>query len=245
MSELEDVKPGILQLPVELLQHILASLPDPRSLANAIQVSRTFYLAFKENEQNAIATVLECCVGTGVLPEAKLARDCDPPVLTTKLTDQPPDLDDDQLSEELNAYVMKFLRGEPRQSDLTRSRCTLSDALTLGNFHTDVILPLKARLIQASSDPASCIMSAKVKESLDVRSVSHLEEERISRALYRFELFRRLFGCFAWRTDELIGLATAFFSRFSPWEIAQIGCIHDFLCQQVIPGKQVFTSNLT
>lgn len=72
-----------------------------------------------------------------------------------------------------------------------------------------------------------------------MRPVSNPEKERICRALYRFELFRRLFGYFAWWTDELMGLAMVFFTRLSPWEIAQLGCIHDFLGRQVIPSEQV------
>lgn len=244
MTQLEDVERGILKLPVELLQHILPCLSDPRSLVSAIQISRIFYPNFQENEQHIVATVLERCVGAGVLREAKPTRNCVPPVLSTKLTEQPPDLDD-KLQEELNMCISRFLHDQPGKIDSNQSSCTLSDALALGNFHADVILPLKASFIQTSSDPKSCMMSAKVEESLSMRSASNLEEERICRALYRFELFRRLFGCFAWRTDELMDLATMFFSMFSPWEIAQIGCIHDFLGRQVIPGKKTSTYNLT
>lgn len=226
---------GILQLPVELLQQILACLPEPRSLFLATQTSRILYLIFKENDQHIITNVLTNCFGPGLLREAQLTRDCTPPVLSTRLSELSDDLDE-ELQYELNIYVARFLCSELGESNLTRSSWTLRDALAMHSFHADVILPLKNRFIQASSDPSSCAMSAVVNKSFEVRPVSELEAERICRTLYRFELFRRLFGCFAWRTDELMGSAMSFFSKFSPWEVAQLGCIHDFLSRQVAQG---------
>jgi hypothetical protein len=109
---------------------------------------------------------------------------------------------------------------------LTRTSWALGDALALGDFHSEVILPLKDRFIQASSDPRSCAMAARIRKSLEVRPVSYLEQERICRALYRFEISRRLFGCFAWRPDELMEFTTTFFSKFAPREIAQLGWLY-------------------
>lgn len=234
MSEPDDAERGILRLPVELLQDILVCLPDPRSLVRTIQASPAFYSSFKQNEQHIIATVLTNCIGTGVLREAQLTRDCVPPVLSTELAEEPLDLDK-ELQDKLDTYIVDFLRSWPIASDLTRTSWALGDALALGDFHSEVILPLKDRFIQASSDPRSCAMAARIRKSLEVRPVSYLEQERICRALYRFEIFRRLFGCFSWRTDELMDFTTIFFSEFTPWEIAQLGCIHDFLGRQITP----------
>ncbi|KUI57389.1 General alpha-glucoside permease [Cytospora mali] len=90
-----NVERGILRLPVELLQHILVCLPDPRSLVRAVQSSPALYLSFKENEQHIVTTVLTNCIGTGVLREAQLARDCAPPVLSTEIAKQPFDLEEE------------------------------------------------------------------------------------------------------------------------------------------------------
>ncbi|KAL6366094.1 hypothetical protein LRP88_00190 [Fusarium phalaenopsidis] len=59
------------------------------------------------------------------------------------------------------------------------------------------------------------------------------EWERIERVLYRFELFRKLFGRFHQSEGKLKPLAKSFFQKFAPWENAQLGCIHDFLAREV------------
>lgn len=242
MSQPDDTERGILRLPVELLQDILACLPDPRSLVRTIQASPAFYSSFKQDEQHIVATVLTNCIGTGVLREAQLTRDCVPPVLSTELAEEPLDLDE-ELQDRLDTYIVDFLRSWPTASELTQTSWALRDALALGDFHSKVILPLKDKFIQASSDPKSCTMAARIRKSLEVRPVSYLEQERICRALYRFEIFRRLFGCFSWRTDELMEFTTMFFSKFAPWEIAQLGCIQDFLGRQITPGKTLTASH--
>lgn len=238
MSQIETEGRGILQLPVELLQNILTCLPDPRSLVRTIQASPTLLLSFKGNEQRIIAAVLTNCIGTGVLREVWLTRVCAPPVLSTKLVEQPIEVDEDEdMQVQLDTYITEFLHDRMGAGDVTLTSWNLSDALALGYFHTEVILPLKDRFIEAASDGASCSMAARVKNSLRGRPASRLEEERICRSLYRFELFRRLFGCFSWRSDVLVDFMTMFFSKFAPWEIAQLGCIHDFLGGQIVPGK--------
>lgn len=240
MPDPELAKQGLLQLPVELLQLILARLLDPQSLACAIEASRTLYIIFKRNKPLIIGAVMERSVGAGILRDAKMAMGCNPPLLCTKLADQLSDLDE-QMQEELDKYVVNFLRKDTETAGLGRQAWTLSDAIALSTFHAEVVLPLKDMFIQAASDLACCVMSERIKESLEVRPASYLEEERICRSLYRFELFRRLFGCFGWRSDEMIELAMMFFSGFSPCEIAQIGCIHDFLGRQITPGEHLFT----
>ncbi|KAK7735632.1 hypothetical protein SLS53_007372 [Cytospora paraplurivora] len=229
---------GILRLPLELLQDILTCLADPRSLACAIQASRALYYSFKGNEQHILTAAMTNCIGAGVLREAQLARDCSPPILNTRVVGYPVDphkMVGEELEEEQRTYLAAFLlHNWPESGDSVRKSWAISDALALGKYHTEVILPLKDRFIKAASDPASCTMAAKLRKGLEVRSVTNLEEERICRALYRFELFRRVYGCNS-RLEWLAGVAQTFLHKFAPWEIAQLGCIHDFLGEQITP----------
>ncbi|ROV96851.1 hypothetical protein VPNG_09275 [Cytospora leucostoma] len=243
MSRPDSSKRGILRLPLELLQDILACLADPRSLVCAIKASRTLYYSFKGNEQHILTVIMANCIGAGVLREAQLTRDCTPPILSTRVTVDPDETPwdetpEEKLQDELWTYLADFdLRGFQEAGNSAPKSWAISDALALGNYHTEVVLPLKDRFIKAASDPASCTMAAKLRGGLEVRPVTRLEEERICRALYRFELFRRFYGCSSrlrWVAEQE-GIAVEFFLKFAPWEIAQLGCIHDFLCRQIIP----------
>lgn len=230
MSGSRHAKHGLLQMPVELLQQILVSLSEPRSIALVIQTSRILYLSFKEHEQHIISSALLNCFGTGgLLREAELTWDCILPVPATDFRRDP------------MAHVKRFLGVGLEGSHRGRSSWTLRDAWEIHSFHADVILPLKDLFIQASSDPELCAISAGVNKSLKTRPVSDLEAERICRTLYRFEMFRRLYGwldsSYGFRDDDLWDLSVAFFPRFAPWEIAQMGCIHDFLGHQVATGR--------
>ncbi|POS79252.1 hypothetical protein DHEL01_v202342 [Diaporthe helianthi] len=231
MSELRNTKHGLLQTPVELLQQILASLPEPRSLVSAIRTSRLLYLSFKQHEQHIISSVLINCFGTGgVLREAELTLDCTPPV---------PRTDPRESQVDPIACVERFFGADLEGSHCRRSRWTLRDAWEIHSFHADVVVPLMDRLVQASSDPESCAVSAGLNQSLKTRPISNMETERICRALYRFEMFRRLYGWFdlSARSHDgnLLQLCFAFCLKFAPWELVQMGCINDFLGQQVAP----------
>lgn len=239
MSRPDSSERGILRLPLELLQDILACLTDPRSLVCALQASPALYYSFKGNEQHILAAIMTNCIGAGVLREAQLTRDCTPPVLATRVAGYPADPHKkvgEELEEELRMYLAAFLlRDWPEAGGSARKSWAISDALTLGNYHTEVILPLKDQFIKAASDPASCTMAAKLRKGLEVRPVTNLEEERICRALYLIELFRRVYGCNS-RLEWLGGVAQVFLHKFAPLEIAQLGCIHDFLSEQITPG---------
>ncbi|KAI1080236.1 hypothetical protein F5B20DRAFT_119647 [Whalleya microplaca] len=117
----------------------------------------------------------------------------------------------------------------------------MRDALMINDFHVQVVSKLAQRFIQAcvTNSESFCL---PLENSLRSRPISHLEEERITRALYRFELFRRLFGWFQHLEDEDIPrlhdslpYLAIFFSKFAPWENAQLACMNDFLAGEILP----------
>lgn len=62
------------------------------------------------------------------------------------------------------------------------------------------------------------------------------ETTRIARTFYYFETFRNWFGDSSDARIPLERRLEVFFSAFTPWEVEQLGCIHDFLFHQIKPG---------
>lgn len=61
---------------------------------------------------------------------------------------------------------------------------------------------------------------------------------RIKRSFYRFETFCNLFR----EVDKVLSVVhedrkTCFFQTLAPWEIEQLGCVHDFLVEAISPGE--------
>lgn len=62
--------------------------------------------------------------------------------------------------------------------------------------------------------------------------LSSTEIRRIHRALYRFELYYRIFAGSQWAAAEWLGFpapTVSFLSLYPPWEVEELHCVHDFL----------------
>lgn len=62
------------------------------------------------------------------------------------------------------------------------------------------------------------------------------EMTRIKRIFYYFEIFRNWFRAPSDARVLLEEKMDVFFSELAPWEVEQLGCIHDFLFHQIKPG---------
>ncbi|OTA69566.1 hypothetical protein K449DRAFT_418954 [Hypoxylon sp. EC38] len=219
------------RLPMELRCCILASLSDLESLASATLTCRALYWAFKNNEGRVIRDVLINCVGLVALPEAIIAHRCCPPYLSTCIQLRMDIWGEEQIHRQ-NIYISDFLQRLERPSPILTT-WAMRDARALGDFHLKVVSKLTHRFIQACAKASSS--EFPLENSLCLYPVSESERERIERALYRFEIFRRLFSCFSDREEYLLPYAATFFSKFAPWENAQLICIHEFLAREIIP----------
>lgn len=73
---------------------------------------------------------------------------------------------------------------------------------------------------------------------------SENELARIERAFYRFETFRTAFAGSSWSHLPSFERATfSFFDALAPWEVEQLGCIHDFLFHQIKPAYDDIASH--
>ncbi|KAI1662177.1 hypothetical protein F4813DRAFT_384889 [Daldinia decipiens] len=218
-------------LPSELRHCILASLSDVTSLISAASSCRILYATFKESESIIIWNVLINSLGSSVLPIATITYRCSPPFCSESPECQIGSLRDEMVKS-LKTYASEFM-GNLEPSTPSPTEFSMRDAIALDAYHHQVVLKLTQNLIQAYSRTSSSYLD--IGHSLQALSPSSSEKERIARSLYQFEIFRRLFGCLRRWAHRAQDLNMVFFSKFAPWENAQLACIHDFLARQLIP----------
>ena len=207
-------KSALERMPVEIRQQLLGLLPDLMSLRSAILTCSSFHQAFISAEVLLTTSVLKNQVDLEVLPEAVAALESSYLRPWTR--------------ERIQDFVHYHL--DSRKSQLPS--WTLSEALPLDSLHRHVqsfaaAFALEALTKQLGLDELDAI--PKYPPSSD-------EIHRIQRALYRFELYCNLFGDPKRTEFKINEQMRLFFFKFSPWEIEQLGSIHDYLFRVISPG---------
>ena len=221
----------LLDLPVEVFDKILHSIDSPRSLFNFVLSSHNMYNLFKRSEQIAIRHVLTNLIGMHTLPEAALVYKCRPP--NPYMWMPRSEKEEQDRMKYASDFATKLQR--PTRESL---KFNLRDGLNLEATH-HYVATLRDGCIKMCERAKTGI---SMEESLSISPPSPSEIGRIDRALYRFEMFRKLFRGLDTRfnffrsDDKEPDSVRDFFLRFAPWENAQLGCIHDLLFYQVIPG---------
>lgn len=223
MSAFEGPKQYLQRLPAKLLVDILSGIPDANSLANAALTCHALYDTLNLNQDKIVNAVVVGCIGASVLPEALLAHTCSPPGSPT--------------SASYARYLRQFIPDIQKRRQQT-PKCSMRMAIDLCAFHTQIACPLQDRFVTACTSPASALSFPELRESLDARPLSQLENERIFKNLYRYEIFCRLFGYSSKASFQLWhDIEDNFLKQYSGWEMAQMSGIQDFLINEVIPSE--------
>lgn len=111
---------------------------------------------------------------------------------------------------------------------------TLDETISMVTFHCTIIKPL----IQHYTCWALENLAKETEEVRYNRSLSRTEETRLTRALYRFQLYCNLFGVghcksptrrLEFRDDDIVRL---YLDVFEPWEVEEMACIFVFVTVQ-------------
>ena len=202
----------ILRLPVEMFGAILSMLDDLPSLLSTILTTRAFNSAFLEGKHTILSRVLIKHVGADIIFDALAAIEAEATATTRASL---------FTSEGIQAFCAEHFRiGRPVPpfNDLGKAIAVAKLSATVKAF--------TARFAQW--------VAATSPEGMSTLTVT--ERARVERAFYLFETFCNLFRNRHRRSGESVG-RFHFFSTFCPWELEQLGCIHDFLFQQVQSGK--------
>ena len=202
-------------LPAELRLQVLSYISDLRDLRALVLASPVFGQQYRLDRKHVLGQVLLRTLGS-LMVEAHAVRSS-----VTLYDRSPRPLPGDTMRQFLHSYVSR--RSAP--PELVLEDCTLADLVEMAAFYQSVVRPLSlkcASLFLQCLDP-----------SLDVGSLSGVEQTRLLRALYRFQLYCNLFGQGPepGRFRPLAGLALAeilalFFGPFHPWEVEEIDCIY-------------------
>ena len=108
---------------------------------------------------------------------------------------------------------------------------TLDETISMVTFHCTIIKPL----IQHYTCWALENLAKETEEVQYNRSLSRTEETRLTRALYRFQLYCNLFGVskYWFGRQQMFGfedvdILRIFIGNYEPWEVEEIACIYTF-----------------
>lgn len=219
----------LTSLTPELKCAIFTSLPDVTSAKSLALTASSFYYTFLDAQSLILTQVLQNEITTDLLHGAFAAYKATKIPVWTKQAVQ------DFLAE----YFGKSVTHEAH-------RWNLSEALHMSKIHSCVEF--------FATEFASFALSKNRTIQGSNAAPSFTELIRIRRVLYRFELYCNLFrkpgfdrmlrgerNCLIqpspFKAQEQRGI---FFDMFSPWENEQLGCIHDYLIEEItVPFNDV------
>ena len=206
----------------ELKYAIFTNLPDVTSAKSLALVSSSFYYTFLDAQSLILTRILQNEISTGLLQGAFAAYKASKIPLWTKQA----------IQDFLDEYFGRSLLH-------TNQNWNLSEALRLSNVHSCVeFFAAQFASFALSKNPTTRGSNAAPYSA---------EMARIKRNLYRFELYCNLFrkpssdrlrrdarNCLIrpspFGTQEQRDI---FFDKFPPWENEQLGCIHDYLIEEI------------
>lgn len=203
--------PSILDLPCELIVHILQQLDETQSLVPTILAWRPFVAAYKGCPAFK-GDIVRRQIPLTVLPYAILAL-----AFSQRLEEQA------SKDPEHIATLLDKLYHEPPAIQATLYDLPLRDLLRVGRTHNHA---MEASL--AFAHTAWSIIS------LDKLVLSATEYDRVCRAFYRFEILSSLGSL---TSESNVDTRAELLSRHAPWENEQLGCLYDRLDDLLSKGK--------
>ncbi|KAL2262529.1 hypothetical protein VTK26DRAFT_1059 [Humicola hyalothermophila] len=204
-------------LPFELRLQVLSHISDLDDLRALILASPVFYQQYYLDRKHVLSRVLISTLGS-LLADGYSVRTS----ATLYSPPRPPPLD--AVREFIENHAS--LRFAP--PELVLQGCTLAELLEMAAFHQSLAQPLALK--------CSAMFLQHLDSALEVGSLSSIEQTRLLRALYRFQLYCNLFGqgpnpgqypsVAMLDPPETLAL---FFGPLNPWEVEEIDCIYKLI----------------
>lgn len=211
-------QPPLLQMPLHLLSIVLSHLDNMQSLASAIFSHSSLYLAFREDRNRIVRDIM-----TRQIPDDTMKYALCTHAATLDGLDRN---DEDQILQFLADNFLTDLHA-PKEPFALPGPADLRLAGALSRTHS---------IIQYFTSDLLRDMLPLVHHHLGLRRPSYtvasaVEELRIHRAMYRFQLYCKLFRQrFSGPQKRYFpfALRDRFFHTFSPWVNEQLACINDY-----------------
>ncbi|GKZ42803.1 hypothetical protein AbraIFM66951_002736 [Aspergillus brasiliensis] len=196
------------ELPLELLQAILAAAPDIRTLEAAVMTGPCLYNAFKGAEQIIVHSVVPHQFDADLLHDVLAAHASSKINIPSNTDDSPYKL--------LEPFMVPY-HARDQHHFYASMEWSLSQALLINQLDEAV-----QYFVDRIATEALYIPSTSDSETpAPVTPPSRTERNRISRSLYRFHTYCNL----------KVGWSKimAYSEYFAPWENEQLYCIYEFL----------------
>lgn len=222
------------RLPTELQVDILKQLSTIQDLYSFIRASPQHYQIFLNYKEDILFTVIGQMLGPEVLVDALTAVEASVPAFR--------DADRETVLTLLKRYKTA------RDVGLPRKKIPFFTSISLCQLHHVVEYNIKdyARRATATLKKCSELMNfvgsshhSKASPALEWEEapLSIVEQGRLRRALYRFEIFGRLFNGPERRTIKncfsALEQAELFIAQFPLWQIEEIACIRNYFRHRI------------
>ena len=236
---------SLTSLSTELLFEIINQLSSLKDLYALIRASTLFYSTFLSTKSSILSHVLQKAIHPDVLLDALTAARASEIVKLNR--SRPHSEDDDELIRQgtiefLNEYKGRLDENQPAKlhdQALLIPLCRLCSRVDffITDFTSKALDSLQKPLpLSYSLNP--CKSSSELDSLNTLASLSTTERGRLQRALFRFEIYRKVFHI----AEEPRGLdplfseneqADTFLPLFTPWEIEEFACVNQYLVNRL------------
>lgn len=207
-------------LPPKLQSQVLSSLASLDDLKAAVHASPALHQQYLSDQKRVLDRVLRSTLGDRVFVDAYAVQTSRP--LGRLPFESPP------MAIEMHLMTYQKLVDSSPDVIPVSERCTVEELIGMAVFYTGTIKPLLRRIPR--------LLLRNLDRSIKVDGLSRVEQTRILRALYRFQLWCNLYGtsqlaCAREQTIDPYDILGYFFEVFNPWEIEEISCIYAFFME--------------
>ncbi|KAJ0106845.1 hypothetical protein J7T55_014921 [Diaporthe amygdali] len=220
------ISPTLESLPAELRTILLMSIPNLATLSRLVHASPVFHAQYLLDRKSILTRVLLTETTEDVFVDVYAAFRSRP--YNIGLPTGP------------NTNVTSFLAlyrvwRSPSASDRpTLETCSLDGICWMARFHQSTVNPLVTYFISwALANFRSSPVQPNAQSPEAAEDLTRTEKTRLTRALYRFEVFCHLFCGSQYERFVAMDINEVFFSNLdlAPWEAEEMNCIYAFVKQ--------------
>lgn len=207
-------------LPPEVRHELLTTL-DLSSLRNMVHASLVFYRQYVLECRSILSLCLERTLGRTVLDAYWVYQ-------TARSSKFPSITNDETVSNFRQAYMHQRASGS---YSILRKSITENLAVGIAAFHYSFVDPIMQLYIPHALEA----LARETGGIVDQEPLSQVEQARLIRGLYRFQLCCNLFTMANFpesstlsRNGRTMRILTDYISLLEPWEVEEMGCIYSF-----------------
>ncbi|MCJ1243610.1 hypothetical protein MMC30_000807 [Trapelia coarctata] len=241
---------GLSSLPTELVLMVMLQLCIPRDVYSINRSSVAIHRTFLTHKRKILSTVIRRVISSEVLPDALAACDasriaglishCNSLDWSTRTSIRENRKVEDSMIQQATDFLRNYRQRRQHQVD------DLSSTLRLCRLWTITECFVTRYSEQAFKNMHHYLKRQKPRTSRDslerlspTGAVSKAEYSRLQRAIFRFEIYRKLFTCGVESNSSYTPImdqreqSRLLQVLFRPWELGELACVHEYLIKEM------------